>query len=455
MGMDHHYNPSHEQSKNSALSILNDDVALTDLARVKKFQQRKRGHLTPSIFLKSMMSAAQSGALSFLSIAVLCGIHTNGTLAKQSLWERINPRAFDFLSAVLCRLMSSHYQARQFLSRSIKRILVADSTIMKLHPSLESSFPGSKNQHAKTSQSSARLQVLIDIFSGDFLHFNPSSFRRNDQAAAMDIISVIKKGDLLLRDLGYFTLSSLRAIHLKGCFFITRHLYRTVLYNEHGGKINIVEDLRKANKSGIKKVRIHGSLGKKAAIPVMVEAVLLPESVAVERRRKAKANRDKRVNYRADYYELLNWSIVITNLEEEELEEIDVYSLYALRWRIENIFKVWKSNLLPKSLAGHKTNTWHVKCLIISQMIILVKLSHLKIFAICGNGDAGSKRNLASERVMSTGMSMFKMLNILMLCQQIIKPLSDALFEKQLKYHAFYDKRNRKSLPALAINFLA
>jgi hypothetical protein len=453
--MDHHYCQSREQSKGGALAILNDTAALTELAKVKLFQRRERGALTPIVFLKTMMQAAQSGATSFLSIAVIGGTHTGGTLSKQGLWERINPRAFEFLSAVLCRLMSSRYQARQFLTSSIKRILVADSTIMKLHPSLEAFFPGSKNQHAKTSQSSARLQVLIDIFSGDFLHFNLSSFRRNDQSAAMDVISIIKKGDLILRDLGYFTFSSLQAIHLKGCFFITRYLYKTALYNEAGAKIDVLENLRNAKKSGLNKVRFHASLGKKEPIAVLVEAILLPEKMSAERRRKAKANRDKRINYKADYYELLDWSIVITNLEEEELEGIDTYELYALRWRIENIFKAWKSNLLPKQLAGHKTNVWHIKCLIVSQMIIMVNLSRLKIFAIVESRGTNTPGQIDSDKIMSAGMSMFKMLQIIQLCWRGAHAVPDEILMKQLNYHAFYDKRNRKSLPDLATTFLA
>lgn len=453
--MDHNYSQSHGQSEGSPPSILNDEAALTELAKEKLFQQRRRGSLTPGVFLQSMMRAAQSGATSFLSIAVLCGIQTNGTLAKQSLWERVNPRAFAFLSAVLCRLMSSRYQARQFLTRSIKRILVSDSTVMKLHPSLEPSFPGSRNQHAKTSQSSARLQVVIDIFSGDFLHFNLSSFRRNDQAAAMDIISVIKKGDLILRDLGYFTLSSLREIHLKGCFFITRHLYKTVLYDGGGGKIGILGNLRKARGSGLEKVRLHAFLGEKEAIPVLLEAVLLPGAVAAERRRKARANRDKRVNYNDDYYELLDWSIVITNIGEDELGGIDVYGLYALRWRIENIFKAWKSNLPTNGLAGHKTNVWHVKCLVVSQMIVMVRLSHLRIFAIAGKDGPGPEKEPATGRAMPPGMSMFKMLKIMMLCSWVAQPTPETTLAKQLIYHTLYDKRKRMSLPALAINFLA
>ena len=388
----HYYSKQNKLNQSSNLPCLSDASALMELAKEKRFRKRNRGSITPIVFLTAMMQAVQTGSFSFRQIAVICGLRINGTLAKQSLWERTTPDAFRFISAVLCRLMTSSYQPREFVTRSIKRILVADSTIVKLHPSLEKSFPGSKNQYAKTSQASARLQVLIDIFSGDFLHFNLSSFRRNDQGAAMDVISLLEKGELLLRDLGYFTFSSLHAIHLKGAFFITRYRYRTVLHDDQGKKIDVFEKLRKAQKSGIKKVRFHATIGQKEKTLVLVEAVLLPVKVAEERRRKARNDRHQNSNHSADYYRLLSWNIVLTNISEEELSELDVYKLYSLRWRIENIFKAWKSNLGPKNLAGHRTNPSHIKCLLVAHMIVLVKLSHLKVFQIADKVEIGGKK---------------------------------------------------------------
>ncbi len=453
--MDNHYYFKHtKHSHLSNLSILSDADALMDLAKEKRFQKRKRGKITPKVFFTAMMVAVQTGSDSFRQMAVICGLQIKDTLAKQSLWERTTPDAFRFISAILCRLMTASYQPRKFITRSIKRVLVADSTIVKLHPSLEKSFPGSKNQYLKTSQASARLQVLIDIFSGDFLHFNLSSFRRNDQGAAMDVISLLKKGDLLLRDLGYFTHSSLHAIHLKAAFFITRYRYRTVLHDAQNEKIDVLKKLRKAQKAGLGKIRFHATLGKKEKTPVLVEAILLPVEIAAERRRKAKNDRHISSNHSNEYYELLDWNIVLTNIPEEELTDLDVYTLYKLRWRIENIFKVWKSNLGPKILASHRTNPSHIKCLLVAHMIVLVKLSHLKVFQIPGKPATGEKE--MSGEMLPSGMSMFKLLDILIICHRLDPSLSNAEINEQLKRHAPYEKRQtREPLPVQAIRLLA
>lgn len=460
IGMDKHtFTEFKDHHPSGSLSCLNDASALTDLAKEKRFMRRKRGSITPMVFLTAMMQAVQTESISFRLLAVMCGSQSNRTVAKQSLWERVTPSAFKYISSVLCQIMTSSYQVHEFTTRCIQRVLVADSTIIKLHPSLEKSFPGSKNQYAKTSQSSARLQVLVDLFSGEFLHFNLSSFRRNDQSAAMDIVSLLRKGDLLLRDLGYFTLASLNAIHLKGAYFVSRCRYGTNLYDDEDEKINLHKKIRKARKAGLSKVRLLATIGKKHKTPILVEAVLLPKKVAAERRRKAKKDRDKRINHSAAYYELLDWNIMITNLSEEELEELDLYKMYSLRWRIENIFKAWKSNLGPKNLANHKTNDSHVRCLLVAHMIVLVKLSHLRVFQIPGKADL-EEGGRSEDTSSSKNMSMFKMLDILILLDKLYGGSTEAIKKeiigRQLKYHGLYEKRRtRENLPACAHQFLA
>ncbi|NJW54224.1 transposase [Salinimicrobium oceani] len=41
----------------------------------------------------------------------------------------------------------------------------------------------------------------------------------------------------------------------------------------------------------------------------------------------------------------MGWSIYITTLPKNKAEANTIFSLYKLRWRIEIIFKSWKSNM--------------------------------------------------------------------------------------------------------------
>jgi hypothetical protein len=40
---------------------------------------------------------------------------------------------------------------------------------------------------------------------------------------------------------------------------------------------------------------------------------------------------------------LCNWTVMATNLLEEEYTADEVYTLYRVRWQIELVFKLWKS----------------------------------------------------------------------------------------------------------------
>ena len=40
----------------------------------------------------------------------------------------------------------------------------------------------------------------------------------------------------------------------------------------------------------------------------------------------------------------MGWTIFLTSLDSKDLDVNDFLELYGLRWRIENIFRTWKSN---------------------------------------------------------------------------------------------------------------
>lgn len=80
-------------------------------------------------------------------------------------------------------------------------------------------------------------------------------------------------------------------------------------------------------------------LGNKK-FPVRLIALPIPEKEEEQRRRKANANK---TNYTKLYKFLLGWNLMITNITVEDCSAEEIYKLYSLRWRIESIFKMWKS----------------------------------------------------------------------------------------------------------------
>ncbi len=431
-----------------ATSILNDENRLGQLARQTKFQRRSTGKITPKIFVRAIMRAAVQRVASFRHLAVFGGVECEDTLAKQSMWGRVGSAAAEFLGAVLREELHAE-KVMIGWEKTVQRVLLADSTTLALHPSLHGTFPGASNQ-SRAKQASARIQVAMDLTTGRFLQFGLSGFTRNDQAAASDAIEILKPGDLLMRDLGYFTLKSFEAIEDKDAYFLSRLRYKTSLFSEDGDKLDLCRILRRATRDKRSEVILDVQLGALKRIPMRVMAVRVPAKVAAERRRKARANRDRRVNHDAAYYELLGWSILITNLPRTLVEETNLAELYALRWRIENIFKAWKGGLEPKILTKHRSNRWHLHCLLLGQMLVLSQLGLNGQFAIALHGVNADRK--CRQRPLP---SLFKSLDILLLCGafNFAQP-SALLLERQMSYHGLYERRRRIPLPQEALNIL-
>lgn len=360
-------------------------------------------------------------------------------IARQSLWERLRQPDSSFLSSVLARLLSHQSRAHSISLPGVQRILVQDSTTLPLHSSLKMAFPGSSNQRA--SNACARLQFTFDLLGGTLLHCRLDPFTRVDQAAAKDIIEHLKPGDLLIRDLGYFVLDAFASIASQGCYFLSRLRQATSLFTAQGAPLDLLKVLRSKAENG--PVVLEVQTGSKKKVAMRLVAVPLPQAVADERRRRARADRDMRLNHSKEYYELLSWTLLVTNLPVESLPAKQMAALYSMRWRIENIFKAWKSNLRPQCISTHRTNEHHLRCLLYAQQIVLAIAAQNELFA-----------TLPSPVKSTQGLpSLFKRLGLLVLTGGLILPATAqnsraSLVDQLLNYHGCYDKRkNRTSLP--------
>jgi hypothetical protein len=98
------------------------------------------------------------------------------------------------------------------------RVLVEDSTSIKLDPRLVADFPGSRNQSGKKS-ATLKIHTLIDILTEHFCYFDIKSFAKNEQSTAQDILTIANASDLVIRDLGYFTLAAFKKLQLPKILF--------------------------------------------------------------------------------------------------------------------------------------------------------------------------------------------------------------------------------------------
>jgi len=211
---------------------------LLRLAQETGFARRTARKLTPQLLVQATVLLVSQRVVSFRRWAVLVGMLGQLCLSKQALWERITPAAAAFLQAVLAQVLHRRLTGARPLPpaalAAFPRVLLQDSTLLKLPPKLAAAFPGSRNQ-CGAAHGQLRIQSLYDLRGQRFVAFQLSSFRRNDQAAAADVLPVLRAGDLVLRDLGYFVLAALRQITQAGALFLSRLRLDTFVYDPRTG----------------------------------------------------------------------------------------------------------------------------------------------------------------------------------------------------------------------------
>jgi hypothetical protein len=316
------------------------------LARRSGFLRRRPRKIPMADLLLAFCALAGESVLSLERIAAVVGLVAGCSYSKQAFHQRLSQRIEHFLAAVAVELFGqlSDPLRRGGCFATFGRVLLHDSTIQSLPANLAAVFPGSSNQKCKNG-AALKIQWVCDLLSGALLQLSLSSFRRNDQAAAADILSVVRKGDLILRDLGYFSLSVLTQLQELGAFFLSR-LRADVRLRDPRTKKPIAL-LRLLQTRG----RFDGwvLIGEEQRLMRLV-ALPLPQEVASRRRALAKANRDRRLAPSKQRLALMNWSLFITNVTSKIWKAPVVARIYRLRWRIEIIFKSWKSHLRLREL---------------------------------------------------------------------------------------------------------
>jgi hypothetical protein len=303
------------------------------------------------------IESCSGGCNTYSSWAASIGNINGKAISKQAIFDRMNEASVSFAKEIFSQAMNTKLKAvrESKLFKSFKRVLLQDSTTLSLPDCLVNHFPG--NVSRGKQKAVARLQCIINIAQMQWLHLSLDAYTKNDQSASGLVLPLLRKGDLLIRDLGYFVLDILRRIIEKKAFFISRLKYGITIYDSKGKEINW-KHLCKTKRIIDRKVFI----GKEHQIPVRIILIPLPAKVVEQRIRKAKKDRDKRLNHSRDYYIWLKYNVFITNVVSETLDSKEVARAYKVRWQIEILFKSWKSGGdLQQVLHERCTNIYRVE----------------------------------------------------------------------------------------------
>lgn len=189
-------------------------------------------------------------------------------------------------------------------------------------------------------------------------------------------MGIVRSGDLVIRDLGYFVLDVFKQLTNARVFYLSRLKHGVSLFSITGEALCLSKLL-----SGKHLLDIKVLCGSEERLQVRLVAIKLDEQQTAERIRKAKKDRDKRLNHSNDYYFLLGYVIFITNVDQDIWQTAQVAQAYRCRWNVEILFKSWKSGLKACRLIPlARTNTDRVESYLYMMMLYL-SWFHLMVFA--------------------------------------------------------------------------
>ena len=397
------------------------------LARRCGFLKRTPRKIPLTAFLLGLVALSAEVALTLERIAAVIGLAADLSYSKQALHKRLNASVERFLAQVATALfgqLAGDTRVKGWL-QPFRRVLLHDSTVEELPDHLANLFPGSGNQRNR-KQASLKIQIIADLLRGTLLHCSLSGFTRNDQTASPDILGVARPGDLILRDLGYFTRTVLAALQARGASFLSRFQHRMLVYDLQGRQLDLVRELK-----------THGRLDRDLLVGaveqfrVRLVALPVPEALANERRRKARANQDGPYPPTRERLQLLGWNIFLTNVSRTLWPPQAVACLYRLRWRIEMIFKAWKSHLGLRQFNAHSAGLLRLSVMIKLLFCALV-YRFCNALELLGDG----RRHVSLLRLARIiGQS------ACLLAAAIVRLAPEQWLEYHLSRHLFYEQR--------------
>lgn len=311
-------------------------------------------------------------------------INPEADMSPQALCERINSEgAVDYLCEILRLAVERNLSIdRESISPEalapFNRVFIEDSTGITLNEKLADNFKGSGGNASKAA---LKIDFILDLKRQTIHRLSMSGGNLPDQARAGEIVGDLEKGDLVIRDLGYFAIKALADIDAKEAFYLSRLLKGTGIYlspESTALAIDIVEHLdRNFAHQSVMELDIY--LGQERT-PCRLIAYRAPEDVVNERIRKAAASaRKKGRQLSEESKKWLRFSFLVTNVSREVWSAEVIGTIYRIRWQIELRFKTWKSLCQIHLLKGHRPE--RIQCLVYGRLVTIVMMNLLYSFA--------------------------------------------------------------------------
>ncbi len=279
-------------------------------------------------------------------------------ISSQSIEERFSPTSAEFLRKVLeetIKIVVRYEQANIPILERFQGVYIKDSSTITLPDELKKIWKGCGGTNSELAQSALKLQVEIDIKSGQLSGFYLADGKEPDVSSQLNQIETMKlaENSLHIGDLGYWSIKVFREIEKAGSFFLSRLKTRVLIYDNEKKALPVVKFLEKKD---VAQLDMQVKIGEDERFACRLLAVKVPPEVAAQRRRKWNEEaKEKGKTVSKAKLAQADYSIFITNIPSHLLTLKEALVLARCRWQIELLFKLWKSYGQIDKSRSHKT----------------------------------------------------------------------------------------------------
>lgn len=294
------------------------------------------------------------------------------SITKQSLQNRFNEKAVLFMKSCLDSLLTKHINIpySKHKLNTFNRVRIKDSTRYNLPASYQNKYVGLGGT-ANRSKAMISIQYEYDLLSGQTLDLRLTKGTDNDQSDSRDYLHDIKENDLFIRDLAYATCDYMLNIINKKAFFINRLSAWVKAYHadEPNKEIDFKKCLKKLKKHSLDFIEINALVGAEHKVPARL-IISRVDQKTYEKRIKSSSKSGRRgKSIKEEFKTKSRLNLFITNTDPKDVPSTQIQPIYSLRWQIELIFKIWKSQAKINAIKEVKIHRF--ECQLLGKLIWL------------------------------------------------------------------------------------
>jgi DDE family transposase len=264
-----------------------------------------------------------------------------GTISVQGFAERFSDTAVACLEqvfqAALQQLVLASPRAVPLFER-FSALFIQDSTVIRLPDALASVWQGcgGNREHLNAAvKGLLRLELREGQLAGPLL----LDGRASDRSACL--LPRPPAYSLSLADLGFWDLHDFAAAAHAQRFWLSRCPPTLQVFDASAQRWSLADLLAEQH---TEQCELEVELGVRQRLKARLLAQRVPAKLAEQRRRRLRAEAKRKGRpLSQSSLALAEWSVVVTNVPAELLTLVEALALYRIRWQIELVFKLWKS----------------------------------------------------------------------------------------------------------------